>query len=107
MSKNTALTTALATLLATSSAIASQACAWPQPLVSSQAKAVSLKSIQSLPAQLTGAEIVRRLGPAHRDVGSGVYVLQWEVANGQVFLVSVASACALPLHTGLVAKGKT
>jgi hypothetical protein len=46
------------------------------------------------------AEIIRRLGPAARDVGSGLYVLQWDVTDGRTFLVSTGSACGKPVNTG-------
>lgn len=44
--------------------------------------------------------IVERLGPAARDVGSGLHVLEWDVSDGRRFLVSTAGACAIPVATG-------
>jgi len=35
-------------------------------------------------------EIIGKLGPAARDIGSGLYVLQWDVTDGRVFSVSTA-----------------
>ena len=40
-----------------------------------------------------------KLGPAARDVGSGLYVLEWDVTDGRVFSVSAAS-CGKPYNVG-------
>ena len=37
--------------------------------------------------------ILKRLGPAARDVGSGLYVLQWDVTDGRVFIISTPGLC--------------
>ncbi len=41
-----------------------------------------------------------KLGPAARDAGSGVYLLQWDVADGRTFFVSTGSACGKPNSAG-------
>ena len=77
-------------------------CAWQPSYVSANAKPVPVKAIDELSADLTIRELVARLGPAARDVGSGLHVFQWDVADGSVFSVSAASAC-----TRLLGRGRT
>ncbi len=45
-------------------------------------------------------EIVKRIGPAMRDVGSGLHVLQWDVTDGRTFFVSAPSFCGKPVGMG-------
>jgi hypothetical protein len=76
-------------------------CAWDPHFVSADAKAVRIEAVQRLPANLRLKEIVARLGPARREVGLGTYVLQWEVASGEIFSVTASGACAVPLARSL------
>ncbi len=43
--------------------------------------------------------IIKQLGPAARDVGSGLHVLEWDVTDGRVFFIS-ASSCGKPHKVG-------
>lgn len=81
-----------------------QSCPWDPQLVSAAAKPVTPQAIERLPPDLNVKEIVARLGPAAREVGSGVYVLRWDLTNGQMFSVSATSPCALPMARGLLKK---
>src|SRR4051812_42256365 len=78
-------------------AFAAEECVWKTLPVSTAAKPVSMQAVRNLPANLTLEDIVQRLGPAVRDVGSGVHILQWEISNGQVFSVSAPGPCASPV----------
>lgn len=49
-------------------------------------------------ASMCTSEIVRQLGPAHRDVGSGIYVLQWDATDGQVLTVGTSNLRARPMY---------
>jgi hypothetical protein len=49
---------------------------------------------------MTVREILQRLGPAARDVGSGLHVLEWDVTDGRKFRISTPGACDKPLHAG-------
>jgi len=44
--------------------------------------------------------IIGRLGPAARDIGSGLYVLEWDVTDGRKFFVSTAGLCEKPFAAG-------
>jgi hypothetical protein len=76
------------------------ACAWDESYISASAKPKAAKSFQAITKNMPLKKIIRKLGPAQRDVGSGLHVLQWEVLDGRVFLVSVASACDKPFAVG-------
>jgi hypothetical protein len=76
---------------------ASEACPWSPGNVSGAAKPVELQSVRKLPASANIRQIVAQIGPAARETGFGVYVLEWDMADGQVFSVSAESACSVPL----------
>jgi len=42
------------------------------------------------------SKILKRLGPAAREIGSGLIILQWDVSDGRVFAVSTGDLCAKP-----------
>src|SRR5512138_1244794 len=44
--------------------------------------------------------IIEHLGPAARDVGSGVHVLEWDVTDGRVFFMSASPSCGKPHKVG-------
>lgn len=94
-------------ILGLSAAHAKEGCTWDGPLISEQALPVSLEKVNNLQSKLTGNEILEQLGPAARDVGSGLHVLQWDLTNGQVFAVSISDVCALPLHREAGSKRKS
>jgi hypothetical protein len=76
------------------------ACDWDESYISASMKPKAAKSFESISKHMTLKKIIRKLGPAKRDVGSGLHVLQWEVNDGRVFHVSVADACSKPLSFG-------
>lgn len=87
----------LALLAAWSAAFASESCPWSPGYVSGAAKPVESQSVRKVPASANIRQIVAQIGPAARDVGFGVYVLEWDLADGQVLSVSAESACSVPL----------
>lgn len=57
-------------------------------LPESNARPIPRSAVVSLSSSLTLNEIVGRLGRPVRDVGSGVFVLQWHLQDGSVFEAS-------------------
>jgi hypothetical protein len=88
------------TLLFAIAPSASAACAWNESYISADVKPKSAKSFQGITKNMPLTMIIRKLGPAKQDVGSGLHVLQWEVSDGRVFNVSVADACTKPFALG-------
>jgi hypothetical protein len=43
-------------------------------------------------------DIVVLLGPAARDVGSGLTILEWDSTDGRIFRVGGTSLCRAPLY---------
>jgi len=43
-------------------------------------------------------EIVELLGPAQRELGSGLMIFGWESTDGRLFLVGGSSMCKPPLY---------
>ena len=74
--------------------------------MSTSAGPVPSTELQGISADLSLSEIIRRLGPAARDVGSGVHVLQWDVTDGGLFQVSAINACDRPLATCMTTRGE-
>jgi hypothetical protein len=75
-------------------------CPWDSTFVSSAAKPQQPHHFRGVSRAMSVQSIIRQLGPAARDAGSGVHVLQWDVTDGRIFFVSSASACGKPLNTG-------
>jgi hypothetical protein len=75
--------------------------------VSAKAKPQPASAFKGVDKLMLLPQIVAKIGPAQRDVGSGVHVLQWPVADGRWFSVSVADGCSKPLATGFLRPVKT
>ncbi len=86
---------------------AAAACPLDTSYVSSSAKPLPPAAFKGITKAMSVPEIIRRLGPAARDVGSGVYVLQWDVTDGRAFLVSTADACGTPFNVGFHRAGNS
>jgi protocatechuate 3,4-dioxygenase beta subunit len=69
-------------------------------LVDPRAEPLAPARFVGIDRRLDTRAIVERLGPAARDVGSGLHVLEWDVSDGRRFLVSTTGACAIPVATG-------
>lgn len=76
------------------SAAAGGGCGGPSPApvwVDADAPAVPADKLAGLTGGETLGELVRRLGPAHGDRGSGLHVLVWHAADGRRYRASVAA----------------
>ncbi|RYD14885.1 MAG: hypothetical protein EOP90_11510 [Lysobacteraceae bacterium] len=74
-------------------------------LVDPRAEPLDPSRFIGIDRRLDTRTIVERLGPAARDVGSGLHVLEWEVSDGRRFLVSTVGACATPVAAGFQPHG--
>lgn len=69
-----------------------QAAACPENtlLTSPSVKPLPPSKFLGISKAMSMCEIISELGPAARDIGSGLYVLQWDVTDGRIFAVSTA-----------------
>ena len=72
--------------------------------VSPAAKPLPPERFSGITTDWTTAAIIKQLGPASRDAGSGLYVLQWDAMDGRVFSVSTSGLCAKPFFAGFLKK---
>jgi hypothetical protein len=68
------------------------------PLVSAESIPLAPVAFEAIRKNMTMWDIVALLGPAARDVGSGLMILQWNSTDGRVFLVGGTSLCQAPLY---------
>jgi hypothetical protein len=47
---------------------------------------------------MTMWEIIELLGPAQRELGSGLMIFGWESTDGRLFLIGGSSLCERPLY---------
>jgi hypothetical protein len=76
-------------------------CDWPVFPVAASSKPISEEAVIRIQQTATAREIVVRLGPAARDSGSGLFVLEWDMDDGGVYVVSTKSPCAIPMAIGI------
>jgi len=76
------------------------ACSLDLPLVSPSAKPLPPDKFRGINKDMPVQSIIDQLGPAARDVGSGVFLFEWDVTDGRVFFVSTSGACDKPFSTG-------
>jgi hypothetical protein len=88
------------TLLTASIAVAENDCVFPAGYVSESAKPLSPAAFAAISKEMITSEIIKRLGPAVRDAGSGLFVLEWKSTDGRVFHVSTTSLCSKPMMVG-------
>src|SRR5947207_15770608 len=67
-------------------------------LISPQAKRLTPAAFGAVHLEMTMWEIVKLLGPAQRELGSGLMILGWESTDGRIFLVGGTSMCKPPLY---------
>jgi hypothetical protein len=72
--------------------------------VSSTAQALPPSAFSSISQFMLVEAILQKLGPAARDVGSGLHVLEWDVTDGRAFRVSASSSCGKPYSVGFGAR---
>jgi len=65
-------------------------------IVSTKSVALPAARFAGIKSDMSVGEILKRLGPAAREVGSGLFVLEWDATDGRVFRVSAGSLCDLP-----------
>ena len=92
------------TISLTSNATEVDSCPWNPNFVSRASKLVTPAAIQAIPKSSNVREIISRLGPAARDVGSGVYLLQWDMSDGRIFAITAVSACKVPMASGVTTR---
>jgi hypothetical protein len=68
------------------------------PLVSSHSPPLAPVAFEAIRENMSMWEIVVLLGPAARDIGSGLTVLEWNSTDGRVFRVGGTSLCRVPLY---------
>jgi hypothetical protein len=90
----------LAALILITGAAQAANCPWNASYVSSKAKPLAAKEFRGITRDMLMPDIIKKLGPASREVGSGLYVLQWDVSDGRTFFVSTVSACEKPVNVG-------
>jgi hypothetical protein len=86
-------------ILATLTAHAANDCVRPtrwEDVVSSTSAPLEPKRFSDISSQLETAEIMKRLGPAAREIGSGLFILQWDVSDGRIFSVTTGDICEKP-----------
>jgi len=67
-------------------------------IISPQAGRLAPASFEAVHLEMTMWEILKLLGPAQREIGSGLMILGWESTDGRVFLVGGTSMCKPPLY---------
>jgi hypothetical protein len=103
VSGNAVARTLLAMTLALSTAFpasAAQPCATPNhaEIVSPDGGRLAPAAFEAVRLDMTMWEIVKLLGPAKSELGSGLMILGWESTDGRVFLVGGSSMCKPPLY---------
>ena len=86
---------------AAQAAASDASCAWEDSFVSASATPLPAHRFRGIDANMTIRTIVAQLGPATRDVGSGLHVLEWDTVEGLRFLVSVTDGCGQPMAMNL------
>jgi hypothetical protein len=89
-------------------------CTWYEPMpvefTPATSKVLSPKAVESLAKQWNSIDVatkmaksefslrdlVKRFGPAAHDYGSGVFILEWKMADGRVFRASAGRPCDVP-----------
>ena len=67
-------------------------------IISPQASRLAPATFEAVRLEMTMWEIVELLGPAQRELGSGLMILGWESTDARVFLVGGTSMCKPPLY---------
>jgi hypothetical protein len=62
-------------------------------VISGKSAPLTQEKIGAIRKGMSMWEIVKILGPAARNIGSGLFVLEWEDTNGRFFIVGGTSLC--------------
>ncbi len=82
-------------------------CPWKTEFVSPSSQPQPPEAFEGVVRAMSMPAIVGKLGPAARDIGSGLHVLEWDVTDGRVFSVSTADACGKPFSVGFRRPGSS
>lgn len=82
-------------------------CSWRTEFVSPSSQPQPPEAFEGVVRAMSMPAIVGKLGPATRDIGSGLHVLEWDVTDGRVFSVSTADACGKPVSVGFRRPGSS
>ena len=69
-------------------------------LISTKSELLAPKRFEEIRRNMTLMEILELLGPAFREVGSGLYIFEWQSTDGRIFIVSGGNLCAPPMRFG-------
>jgi hypothetical protein len=61
-------------------------------------KALAPATFSAVRLDMTMLEIIELLGPAQRELGSGLMIFGWESTDGRLFLVGGSSMCERPIY---------
>ena len=75
---------------------------WPAPTVAGLWRPVPVERFAGIDATWTLNAIFERLGPAHSELGSGLYIFDWVATDGRRFMVSSSSRCGVVRKAGWV-----
>lgn len=67
-------------------------------MMSSQSKMLPVESIKLSGLNSSAQDWVKALGPAAREVGSGLHILEWDLIDGRLFRISFLEACEKVLY---------
>lgn len=76
----------------------------PNTFVSSSAKPLPPEAFRGITHFMLVEAILEKLGPAARDIGSGLHVLEWDLTDGRVFRMSASPSCGKPYRVGFSEK---
>jgi len=69
-----------------------------EQITSLNSKPLAPARFEEITRGMTTWEIVQRLGPAVREYGSGLTILEWRSTDGRKFIVGGGSLCAPPIY---------
>lgn len=90
-------------------ACVSSTCDWPEDIaqvISPAAAPPSPDRFSAVTADMTLRQIIDLLGPAVRDIGSGLHILEWQSTDGRIFRANGPSYCERPVHLGFLRQGE-
>jgi hypothetical protein len=61
-------------------------------------KALAPSTFNTVRLDMTISEIIELLGPAQRELGSGLMIFGWESTDGRLFFVGGPSMCERPIY---------
>ncbi|MCL2715903.1 MAG: hypothetical protein FWD68_15330 [Alphaproteobacteria bacterium] len=93
---------AIAASLIAATAHAAPPCTTSTAAVSPTVRALASSRFANITSLMPVWAILDELGPASRDIGSGGFVLVWDVTDGRQFSVAAASLCATPYRVGFI-----